>query len=399
MGIFWTLASISEAAVVEYGCMGHNLYSGSQIRQGGIYERRGAPLYTTYIDETDIAMGDTARLPATIKQVIINDSPKAIFLQPSAVPEVVGTDMTAIANELRDEFPNVLLIPVGHGSFAISQHKGVSDALLSLVRALPLDTEKSREPKFNIIGSCADLFNYGADALEISRMMQGAFGMKPLCVLSSDCSVTDIQNMGAAAVNLVIRREGIPAAEELKRRFGTPYVYDRPYGIAACSAWLRQIASALELDPPAAFIAAEEKLALDMLDGPYRTLRNHRWSYPEEATISLGGHVDVVRGIFKFATEEMPINPGTIWCDCPEHAEADIPYFTENEWIPIVQNHQKGYLMGSGEMLLWGRKNTSLQISNPDIGYRLHPYGAPLLGYHGAVQLVNLWMNEYVLQR
>ncbi|NLW69945.1 MAG: nitrogen fixation protein NifE [Eubacteriaceae bacterium] len=399
MGILWTVSSVSEAAVVEYGCMGHNLYSGYQLRQGGIYEGKGAPLYTTYIDETDIAMGDTARLPATIKQVIINDAPKVIFLQPSAVPEVVGTDMTAVANELREEFPEVILIPLGHGSFAISQHKGVEEALLTLVGTLPLDGVKTDPTYYNIIGSCADLFNYGADAREMIRMMRGAFNMEPLCVLSSDCSVTDIQNMGKAAINLVIRREGIPAAEKLKKRFGTPYVYGRPYGIASNGEWLRKIGEILSAKPPEAFIAAEEKLVYDMIDGPYRTLRDHRWSYPEEAEIYLGGHIDVVSGILKFATEEMPFNLGAVWCDCPEHAGADIPYYGEKEWIPIVKNKSKGYLMGSGEMLLWAGRNTTLQISNPDIGYRLHPYGAPFVGYRGAVNLVNVWINEYVLRR
>ena len=44
MGIFWTVAPIREAAVVEFGCMGHNLYSGGLLRQSGIYEGYGAPL-------------------------------------------------------------------------------------------------------------------------------------------------------------------------------------------------------------------------------------------------------------------------------------------------------------------------------------------------------------------
>ena len=75
----------------------------------------------------------------------------------------------------------------------------------------------------------------------------------------------------------------------------------------------------------------------------------------------------------------------------------EIPYFTENEWMPVVKNHVKGYLMCSGEALLWGKKNLQLQIDNPDIGWRIHPYEAPFVGYHGAVHLVNLWINEYVL--
>ena len=103
MGIFWTLSGIKDAAVVEFGCMGHNLYSGSCLKQAGMYEEKGALLYTTYIDETDIAMGDTGRLEATLRYVIDHDRPEVIFLQPSAVPEVVGTDLKAVANVLQED--------------------------------------------------------------------------------------------------------------------------------------------------------------------------------------------------------------------------------------------------------------------------------------------------------
>lgn len=396
MGIFWTLSGIKDAAVVEYGCMGHNLYSSSLLRNGGMYEHKGASLYTTYIDETDIAMGDAHRLADTVRHVIEAEHPQLILLQPSAVPEVVGTDLVAIANEMQEEF-SVPLVPIGHGSFAITQHKGVQDALYDLASKLALDAEKSAEPTYNIIGSCPDLFRFEEDMLELKRLMKGAFCMDSRCILSSDCCVEDIRRMGEAHVNLVFRREGIPAAEWLKQRFGTPYVYGRPYGIKGTSDYLRQVGEALGREPDQEFIDSEEKLLWLQIDRPWRTLRNNHWSYPDEAVLSLGGHADVVSGIIRFATEEMPMNRGTVWCDCPEHATEDIPYFGEKDWMPVVKNHSKGYLMASGEQLLWAGKNTSLQISNPDIGYRVHPYGAPFVGYHGAAELINLWINEYVL--
>ena len=395
MGIFWTLAPIRESAVVEFGCMGHNLYSGGLLRQTGIYEGYGAPLYTTYIDETDIAMGQTYRLEATLRQVVATDKPKVVFLQPSAVPEVIGMDMFAIANELQDEFPDTQLVPLGHGSFAISQHKGVEEALTGIVKALARETEMTDEPTYNVLGTCPDLFNFGADLLEVERMMRGAFGMEAVCRLSSACSVTDIRRIGAAHVNLVIRREGIPAAEYLKKRFGTPYVYGRPYGIQYTSDWLRQVGEALGTAPSESFIAGEEKLIRDQIYRPYRTLNSNKWSYPEEAVLTIGGHCDVVKGILKYAVTEIPLTKGVCWCDCPEMGDEEIPYFREEQWIPVVESHEKGYLMFSGEALKWFGKNTELQIANPDIRYRLHPYDAPLVGYHGAVQLVNLWMNEY----
>ena len=395
MGIFWTVSSIGEAAVVEFGCMGHNLYSGSLLRQSGIYEGYGAPLYTTYIDETDIAMGQTYRLEATLRQVVDTDHPKVVFLQPSAVPEVIGMDMYAIANLLADEFPETKLVPLGHGSFAITQHKGVEEALLAVVKALAEDVPRTLSPTYNVLGTCPDLFNFGADLAEIERMMRGAFGMEAVCRLSSACSISDIERIGSAHVNLVIRREGIPAAEYLQKRFGTPYLYARPYGIRGTSAWLRRVGETLDTAPSEDFLDAEEKLALMQIDQPYRTLESNAWSYPEEAVLTIGGHYDVVRGIRDFAVKEMPLKQGPCWCDCPEMGDDDIPYYPEEKWIPVVENHQKGYLMFTGEALRWFGKNTDLRIANPDIQWRLHPYDPPLVGYRGAVQLVNLWVNEY----
>jgi len=397
MGIFWTLSCVREAAIVEFGCMGHNLYGGSALRRGGVYEGYGAGLYTTYIDETDISLGDTSRLAATIRHIVAADRPKAVFLQPSAVPEVIGTDMDAIARELRLTFPDVHIISVGHGSFAISQHRGVQDALLALAASLPKGCARSPVPVYNIIGSCPDIFRYAADAGEIARMIRRAFDMAPRCVFTSGASVTDIEMMGEAHVNLVIRREGLPAAKLLQERFGTPYVFGRPYGIAGSADWLRTVGEALGREPDAAYIESERALALDQIDLAYDYFEGNEWSYPDEAVLSIGGHADVVKGVLAFATAEIPMHKGVCWCDSPEMGDAEISYFTEADWIPVVQNHTKGYLMFSGEALRWAGKNTRLQITNPDASWRIHPYEPPFVGFRGAVNLVNLWIDEYTM--
>jgi hypothetical protein len=119
-------------------------------------------------------------------------------------------------------------------------------------------------------------------------------------------------------------------------------------------------------------------------------------SHPEETLMSLGGHADVVRGILSFGCGELSFSKGTCWCDCPDMGSEDIPYFSENEWTHAVQKHQKGFLMASGEALEWAGRNTELQISNPDIKWRLYPYEPPFVGFRGAVHLMNLWINEII---
>ncbi|MCL2150805.1 MAG: nitrogenase component 1, partial [Coriobacteriia bacterium] len=259
------------------------------------------------------------------------------------------------------------------------------------------DVDKTASPTYNIIGSCPDLLRYHADALEVCRLMEGAFRMQAGTVFTSATSISQIEQMGSAHVNLVIRREGIPAAEVLKERFGTPFVVGRPYGITGTGDWLIDVGAALGREPDAAFVATERELALDQIDYAYDSLKDSAWSYPEEALLRIGGHADVVKGVLAFATQELPLKPGVAWCDCPEMAEEGLPYFGEEEWVPIVEGHSQGYLMFSGEALKWAGLNTQLAITNPDIGWRIHPYEPPFVGYRGAVHLTNLLINEYTL--
>jgi hypothetical protein len=71
----------------------------------------------------------------------------------------------------------------------------------------------------------------------------------------------------------------------------------------------------------------------------------------------------------------------------------EIPYFSEDKWTQVIQAHQKGYLMASGEALEWAGRGSEMQISNPDTKWRLYPYEPPFVGFRGAINLVNLWIN------
>lgn len=396
MGTLWTLSSIRDAAIVEFGCMGHMMYSGVTLENTGI--RHAAKRYSTHIDETDIALGGTDKLASTIAHVVSHDHPNVIFLLPSSIPEVIGTDLFAEAKTLQQDYPDTIILPFGYGGFAVNQHQGVQEALLRLVQVLPKETEKTAQPTFNIIGSCADLFRFQADAAEILRIMEGTFGLKPLCVLTSDTSVAEIEQMGGAHVNLVIRREGEPAAKHLHERFGTPYLLARPYGIQGTLRWIDDIARILGTAPSSAFVTAQrvecETLHRDLLP----LLRHVVQDHPEEIPLSVGAHADIVCGVLEFGCGDLQLPKGICWCDSPDMASGDIPYFSENEWAPVVQAHKKGLLMASGEALHWAEKNQSLQISNPDIRRRLNPYVPPFVGFRGALHLIDLWINAVLEQ-
>lgn len=392
MGVLWTLSTIRNAAIIEFGCMGHMLYTGVTLKRAGVYN--ACKLYSTHINETDIALGDTSRLEKVIADVIERECVRVIFLTPSSIPEVIGIDIPAICEGLQSQYPDICFVPFGCGGFDRTQHQGVQEALTLLVKTLPKDMGRTQLPTFNLIGSCADLFRFQADAEEIIRIMKGAFNMDPVCILSSDASVEEIERMGGAHINLIVRREGKEAGREMKKRFGTPYLLGRPYGVEGTINWLMKIAQLLDMEINSEFLIDEKEATLGRVAEVMPNFRRIVRSFPESATLSLGGHADVVKGILSYGCDELSFTKGICWCDCPDMGDEDIPYLTEDDWSKAVINHTKGWLMASGEALEWSGKNTNMQISNPDTKWRIYPYAPPFVGFRGAVHLANLWINS-----
>ena len=396
MGTLRTLGTIRGAALIEYGCMGHMLYSRVFLNQAGVAD--GCRLYSTHIDETDISMGDTKRLNRTIAEIVEKDKPEIIFFLPSSVPTVIGTDLDAICKELQPEYPDIPLLPFGAGGFHVHGYEGVEEALLLLAKELPKEREKTSNPTFNIIGSCADMFRFQADAEEMVRILKGAFNMDPVCVMTSHTSASQIMDMAGSHINIVVRREGEKAAKYLEKRYGTPYVTGRPYGIEGTLSWIENISNTLGVEADRDFVNQEVNSARNHLRPAMPVLNHMIRSHPDEATISLGGHADVVKGILEYGHKELSLYRGDCWCDSPDMGDEDIPYFTEEEWSKAVRNRKKGIFMGSGEALKWAGKGLELQISNPDVRWRLSPYDPPLVGFHGAIHLAGLWLNALLEQ-
>ena len=49
--------------------------------------------------------------------------------------------------------------------------------------------------------------------------------------------------------------------------------------------------------------------------------------------------------------------------------------------------------MASGEALEWGGRKFITSNINPDTKWRLNPYLSPFVGFRGALNLIDLWLN------
>jgi nitrogenase molybdenum-iron protein alpha/beta subunit len=378
MGTLWALCTVRGVVLLEYGCMGHMNYAARTISMAGI---DACKLYSTHIDETDIALGRIDRIRTAAAQITRRDNPKVLFFLPSSLPEIIGTDLPAIAKELQIDFPGTKLIPFGAGNFMASAAKGIAESLLTLVQAIPVDVARSQNPTYNIIGSCADIFSYEADAAEVARIMQGAFGMSAVCVLTSDTSISQIEKLGSAHINLVIRREGEAAAKRLAERFGTPYILARPYGTGQTVSWIERVGELTGLPTNRDFLDKEVGGARRVISAA--APKNH-------PKLSLGGHIDVVEGISGCAESELSFDVGALWCDSPEFATADIPYFAEGDWMRTVTERKNELIMANGEVLLFAGRDPRMQIANPGAGMLLTQSAEPFVGFRGAVNLANI---------
>lgn len=393
MGALWCLSGIADSAVIEYGCMGHMAYGRTFLNHMGAF---GSKLYSTHIGETDIAMGDTSRLTKVIRQILDTERIKTIFLLPSSVPEITGIDLAAIAQELSPQFPDSNLIPLSVGGFDMCGHKGIELTLLQLVKTLSKNTAPTPSLTFNIIGSCADMYNFLPDAAEIERLVSNTFSARLLCAMTSGTHVSKIEAMGGAHFNLVIRREGEAAARYLKERFGTPYLMARPYGIDGTRDWLRQLEKEFKLLANKEFIQQEYQKATEQIKVMQTMAARFLRAHKAVSKLTLAGHADVTSGIAKYGKRAFGFDQTICYCDCACMNSHDIPYTTDEIKLELAKDN-RGFLMGNDELLGLSKRKQNLQIASPDNLWH-HAYEPPLVGYRGAVHLATVWANE-IMQR
>lgn len=397
MGLLWALGTIKEAVVLEFGSMGHMLYAERLIWQSGAGE--GCKLYTTHLDEKDIALGITKRFHLAVREIVEKENPKVIFVLPSTVPEITGVDMEAVCEEAKLTFDHIDFIVLERGSFHEKLHHGIEETLYRIAREIPHILHKdnifckSAELTVNIIGSCLDAAKFQADAEELKRMLKGAFGIETLCVLTSDTSISQISNLGKAHLNLVIRKEGIKAAEELKKSFQTEYIYGRPYGYEGTVKWLEQIGKALNIPLNKEFVRKE------VAEGAYGYdyLKQIAELNPRKACMILGGNFDVVQGIKEFAEREIRMQCLFTWCDTKEYGTAEIPYQSEEDLIKNLDKNFTGIMMADRTAFRIAGRDFGMIINRSLDSRNFNKYESPYMGFRGAMNLCSLWL-EYLLK-
>lgn len=170
--------------------------------------------------------------------------PKLLLVESSCSLSLIGDDLAGIARKAQLPFPVVTMDCGGMvGGFAegyIKAGKKVFDLLL------PAKCEAKKTLAVNLLGQTPFYLQGEPDTQEIKRLLTLA-GYEVLATPASGSSISELQQLGQASLNLVTNIElGLPLAKYLEHKYGTPYlVCGLPYGVEGTMKWLEAIAAKL----------------------------------------------------------------------------------------------------------------------------------------------------------
>ena len=365
MGLLWTLGLIKDAAVLEFGCMGHMLYAEKWLSQTGVPAK--SKLFSTHIDEKDIALGITKRFENAVEEILHSEDIKALFILPSSVPEMIGIDMDAICEPLQENHKNIPIITLGAGNFKADKYEGIEEALYQLVQNFPSPLIKSEEKEkyrkgkqYNILGSISDMKRFYSNGREIIRIMEGAFGMKIVCHLTGDVSVDDLQHIHEADVNLVIRKEGLKAAKDLEEKYGIPYLYGTPYGLQGTINWIHSLEKLLGQRAEDAFINRE----IWEISPSVHLCKMYTGYKKDKAQIWVEDENEKFEGLLEFACKEIGFKVG-----------------------------HGGIFMGNAPSENQKPPRTTIALIRTTKSVDVNLYASPYMGFRGAMKLCSLWIH------
>lgn len=389
MAIIWSLMPIGDAVVLEYGPAGTTHFGGGLYSSLGL--ELGRSLFTTHISEDDVIMGDVSRLENAILEIDEAYHPKIIFVVAAAVIAVIGTDVAGVCHYMQEKV-QARLISFEEGGFRGDYTAGLRSVYRMLAREVVQPAEK-KEKTYNIIGASAGSYRVRSDVWEMQNLMREAFGYECGCVMGLECTVDDLEAMGGAEINLVIRAEALEAAEMLQSKCGTDFYYGAPYGYTGTLKWLTEIAQRIgrKISPALVGRLKSKSLRLTPMGGPMGMGMMGR----AKARASLQGDYDTLLGM-RQALDEMEIETDQMICShslkAIGNSETQIRFFSkEKERIALFKSLQGQWCLGSDEMAMFcGENNFFTLISAPFNSRYQYAAHLPFMGEKGMDCLLEL---------
>lgn len=187
-------------------------------------------VYISALSELEAVMGDDERLVRDIVDAALNLCPAFICIGGTPIPMMMGTDFKGIARMIENKtgIPTFGIATNGMHSYV----RGAGEALRWIVKRFCTPGIKADRPaalKVNILGVTPLDFSLTGNTARLKDFLR-SHGMETVGCWAMESGLDELRLAGLADVNLVVSAVGLPAAAELKKMYGTPWVVGTPVG-------------------------------------------------------------------------------------------------------------------------------------------------------------------------
>lgn len=181
-------------------------------------------IFISGLTDIDAIMGNDEKFLRVIEDVAEELKPKFIALASSPIPFMNGTDFPGLARALTAEtgIPAFSVPTSGMHDYVY----GAGLALSEIARHFTGAAEK-RKRKLNLLGVTPLDFGPQPMVDAMKRRLE-KYGWEILSTWAMGDTLEDLSHAGEAEVNLVVSSVGIPAANVLREKFGTPFLVGTP---------------------------------------------------------------------------------------------------------------------------------------------------------------------------
>ena len=181
-------------------------------------------IFISGLTDIDAIMGNDEKFLRDIEDVAEELKPKFIALASSPIPFMNGTDFPGLARALTAEtgIPAFSVPTSGMHDYVY----GAGLALSEIARHFTGAAEK-RKRKLNLLGVTPLDFGPQPMVDAMKRRLE-KYGWEILSTWAMGDTLEDLSHAGEAEVNLVVSSVGIPSANVLREKFGTPFLVGTP---------------------------------------------------------------------------------------------------------------------------------------------------------------------------
>lgn len=199
-------------------------------------------VYISGLSEMEAVLGDEGKLVRDICEAAKELNPRFIAVAGTPIPMMMGTDFPGVARmiERRTGIPAFGFATNGMHSYV----SGAGMALSAIAeRFCPpeLSRDSGPRPSVNLLGVTPLDFSVTGN-VEAMRKYFTENGFPVVSCWAMGSPWEELMRAGTAAVNVVVSSCGLPLAETLRRKYGTPYVTGAPFG----ESFSKQLLAAVE---------------------------------------------------------------------------------------------------------------------------------------------------------